>query len=92
MQKRNIEGHKQNGNYKANQNENDMSYKGIDKCIEKAADNEMLFVLRAQDKSAPKVVLHWIAKNFENVSDEKLREAFECALEMKRWPTRKEPD
>lgn len=69
-----------------------MGYKANDKCLEKAADNEMLFVLRAQDKSAPKVVLHWIAKNFENASEEKLREAFEAAMQMKRWPTRKEAD
>lgn len=69
-----------------------MGYKANDKCLEKAADNEMLFVLRAQDKSSPKVVLHWIAKNFENASEEKLREAFECALHMRKWPNRKEAD
>jgi len=69
-----------------------MSYKGIDKCIEKAADNEMLFVLRAQDKTAPKTVLYWMAENFENLSEDKLREAWLCVLEMKRWPNRKIPD
>jgi hypothetical protein len=61
-------------------------------CLAKAGDNEMLFILRGQDVSAPKVVLHWIAKNFENASNEKLREAFECALAMKAHPNRKNAD
>jgi hypothetical protein len=61
-------------------------------CLAKANDNEMLFILRAQDVTAPKVVLHWIAKNFEITNEEKLREAFECALAMKRYKGRKNPD
>ncbi len=61
-------------------------------CFAKAGSEEMLFVLRAQDKTAPKVILHWIAKNFENTPNEKLREAFECAIEMKNHHSRKEPD
>lgn len=61
-------------------------------CLNKAADDEMLFVLRAQDVSAPKVVLHWIAKNFDNASEEKLREAFECAIAMKKFKGRKNAD
>lgn len=52
----------------------------------------MLFVLRAQDITAPTVVLEWIKTNFHHISEEKLREAFECALEMKRFPNRKSPD
>lgn len=61
-------------------------------CFTKAADDEMLFVLRAQDVSAPKVVLHWIAKNFDSASEEKLREAFECAIAMKKFKWRKNAD
>ena len=61
-------------------------------CLGKADDNEMLFVLRAQDTSAPKVILHWMAKNFETVSEERLREAFDCALEMRRFKGRKAAD
>lgn len=67
-------------------------YKHNDKCLQKAAENEMLFVLRAQDITAPTVVLEWIKTNFHHISEEKLREAFECALEMKRFPNRKSPD
>lgn len=65
---------------------------GAQGCLAKAQDDEMLFILRAQDESAPKVVLHWIAKNFETVSDTKLREAFECALQMKHFKGRKKAD
>lgn len=69
-----------------------MGYKKTDPCIAKAADDEMLFVLRAQDISSPKVILHWMAKNFETLSDERLRHALESALEMKKFKGRKNPD
>lgn len=61
-------------------------------CLAKAADNEMLFILRAQDVTAPLVVLEWIKCNFLNCGEDKLREAFECALQMKRFPTTKAAD
>ena len=60
--------------------------------LRKADDDEMLFILRAQDKTAPKVILHWIAKNFETASENKLRDAFNCALQMKEHKFRKLPD
>jgi len=63
-----------------------------DSCLNKAADDEMLFVLRAQDESAPRTILHWISKNFETCPDDKLREAFECALKMKNSQHRKKAD
>jgi hypothetical protein len=69
-----------------------MGYKNSDTCLAKAANDEMLFVLRAQDVTAPKIVLAWIAENFLSVSEAKLREAFECALEMKRFESRKQAD
>lgn len=58
-------------------------------CYIKALPNEELFVLRAQDATSPKVVLFWISENFETCPDDKLREAFECALKMKQNPNRK---
>lgn len=61
-------------------------------CLAKAKNDEMLFILRAQDKSAPKVVLHWIAKNFDTAPEEKLREAFECAIQMKKYSNKKIAD
>lgn len=69
-----------------------MGFKNLDSCLEKAGDDEPIFVLRAQDTSSPKVVLHWIAKNFETCPNEKLREAFEHALLMKAWANRKTAD
>ena len=62
--------------------------------LDKAADNEELFVLRAQDVSAPQTVAFWCAQNItnDNCSDAKLREAFECALRMRRWKMRREAD
>ncbi len=59
--------------------------------LAKAADNEMLFVLRAQDASSPQVIMEWIKLNL-HCSDEKLREAFECALTMNRSDNRKSAD
>lgn len=66
--------------------------KGAKGCLAKAGDDEMLFILRAQDISSPKVILHWIELNFENVPDEKLRGAFEAALKMKGHSGRKQAD
>ena len=60
--------------------------------LNKADSDEPLFILRAQDFTSPKVILHWIAKNFENCSKEKLYHAFECALQMKDYKPRKLPD
>jgi hypothetical protein len=63
-----------------------------DSCLMKAENEEMLFVLRAQDISSPKIVLEWIKENFETCSEEKLREAFECALDMRNHLDRKPAD
>jgi hypothetical protein len=60
----------------------------------KVAADEPIFVLRAQDVSAPKAVLAWIeAQMFNtNISDEKLKEAFDCALAMRGYHARKAAD
>jgi hypothetical protein len=62
-------------------------------CLGKAADNEPVFVLRAQDMSAPGLVRLW-AENASSVgcSSEKVAEALKCAVEMEAWPNRKDPD
>ena len=59
--------------------------------LPKVGDDEDIFVLRAQDVSAPGTVLDWIKANL-HAPDEKLREAFECALRMRRYHTRKAAD
>jgi len=60
--------------------------------LEDAKDNEPIFVLRGQDKSSPKMILTWMAENFENLSSQRLQEAFDTAMAMKRYPNRKHPD
>lgn len=59
-----------------------MGYKNSDPCIQKALDHERLFVLMTRDETAPLAVLDWIKYNLHKQPVEKLREAFECALEM----------
>lgn len=58
----------------------------------KANKNEMLFILRAQDITSPKTIVAWIAENIDTAPDEKLIEALECALEMRRHNDRKSAD
>lgn len=60
-----------------------MGYKSTDPCLEKAYEDERLFVLMTRDVNAPVTVMEWIKISLFNQPDEKLREAFECALEMK---------
>jgi hypothetical protein len=59
--------------------------------LKKVGDHEEIFVLRAQDASAPRSVILWIADNL-HASDEKLRDAFECALRMRKHPKTKTAD
>lgn len=70
-----------------------MATKHTDRCLLKAADDEPIFVLRAQDKLAPEIVRAWawVAKN-NGLPLEKYQEAVELAEQMERWPTRKYPD
>lgn len=62
-------------------------------CLGKAADDEPVFVLRAQDKLAPAIISVWVewAKEY-GCPKEKLDEAVRTATEMKEWPHRKFPD
>lgn len=52
-------------------------------CLQKALPGEPIFVLLAHDPSAAKTVLQWIVDNVHFRSEEKLRDAFECAMAMK---------
>ena len=61
-----------------------LGYKNNDPCLEKAFDDERLFVLMTRDVTAPLVVMEWIKMNIQLQPEEKLREAFECAMEMKK--------
>jgi hypothetical protein len=64
-----------------------------DPCLRKAAPDEPVFVLRAQDELAPMVVRKWVELAFKaGVNNEKLIAADACQKEMQTWPTRKMPD
>lgn len=62
-------------------------------CFASAADDEPVFVLRAQDMVAPEVVREWVrlAKAY-GCPESKLRRARDTADAMERWPNRKHPD
>lgn len=65
----------------------------LNSCLNKAADDEPLFILRAQDKLAPATVrmwAHWAQRG--SVSAEKIGEAYKLAGAMEAWPNRKMPD
>ena len=63
-----------------------MGYKHDDACLASVADNEPIFVLRAQDKLAPILVRLW-ATLCEPLStpDGKLEEAYILAVRMEEW-------
>lgn len=63
-----------------------MATKHTDACLQKAADDEPIFVLRAKDKHAPHVVRLWASLARETgCPGEKLREAQELAQKMEAW-------
>lgn len=54
------------------------------KCQDKARDRmQLTFTLVEQDMSSPHVILDWIKYNLKTCPNDKLIEAFECALVMK---------
>jgi hypothetical protein len=57
-----------------------------DSCYAKAAPDEPIFVLRAQDRCAPKAVRMWadFARS-QGAPVEKVEEAMDLALEMESW-------
>lgn len=76
-----------------NENErNSWASKNESVCLKNAKEDEPVFVLLARDASSAKVIIHWIAKNFDTCNEEKLRDAFECALAMKAYPIKKKAD
>lgn len=58
-------------------------FKNNDPCLENAFEDEMLFILMTRDETAPAVIMEWIKLNLDKQPLEKLKEAFDCAMEMK---------
>jgi hypothetical protein len=74
-----------------------MGTKHNDSCLAKAAPDEPLFVLRAQDRLAPKIVRYWAmeAGALGRVPFSKVNEAFALADRMEAWQREhgcKDPD
>ena len=64
-------------------------------CLEKAGDDEPIFVLRGQDITAPQVVAFWIGLNVNNnniMGSPKLAQAFNTLIAMREMTGRKHPD
>ena len=73
-------------------------------CLNKAADDEPVFVLRAHDASAPDAIRAWVdSVEFHDyhlrgmtpvppLLRAKLDDAEQCAQAMEAWPNRKYPD
>ena len=62
-------------------------------CYDKLPDNEPYFCLRASDSEAADLVELWAIRARANqVHVDKVREAFDLAEEMRRWPKRKVAD
>lgn len=63
-----------------------MATKHTDKCLEKAGDDEPIFVLRSTDKLAPLIVRIWaeMAK-IHDCSEDKTDEAEVLAYLMEKW-------
>lgn len=65
----------------------------VNGCWAKAADDEPVFVFRAQDKLAPGFVRQWAAQAHAlGMSQAKVGAALKTADLMEAWPTRKLPD
>jgi hypothetical protein len=72
-----------------------MATKRKNKCLQKAAPHEPIFVLRAQDQLAPEVIEFWASRLEVGVTDafgpaaassyEKIKTAREIAEEMRGW-------
>ena len=67
-----------------------MGYKATDTCLQKAAEDEPIFVLRAKDKLAPSIVRRWAdlaeaASHPDSPTRDKVREARLFAKTMEGW-------
>ena len=59
--------------------------------LAKCGDDEPIFVIRAQDESAPAMIQGWLAMN-PGISPEKRQNAIITMEAMRRWPKRKKAD
>ena len=60
-------------------------------CLNKAADDEPVFLLRAQDIWAPEAIKYWASLAKNTIGMDKFKESIGCAFMMESWPNRKMP-
>ncbi len=64
-----------------------------DSCLNKAATDEPVFVLRAKDPMAAMTIRHWITMSSNGAHESsKLAEALKAADEMDAWRSRNVPE
>lgn len=68
-----------------------MAFKPTCPTLKKVADDEPIFVLRAQDESASTAVAYWLKIN-PQITGERKAEAQRCIEAMIQWPHRKKAD
>lgn len=68
-----------------------MGFKNDDRCLNKVGPKEPIFVLRAQDESAPSIIRTWIEYNRGTLDQEHIDEALRCIEAMEQWPNRRRP-
>lgn len=64
-------------------------------CLSKAAEDEPIFVLRAQDLTAPDTIRYWMRNAVEHgavIPPAKFAHAQRMIEQMEAWPKRKLPD
>ena len=62
-----------------------ISTKHTSQYLQKAGDDEPIFVLRAKDPTAPQIIERWATANMGIQPEEKLGGALELAKEMREW-------
>ena len=62
--------------------------------LSKLPDDEPVFLLRAQDVTAPDVMVDWVlgAERAGCTNQQKLADALQLSVKMREWPNRKVPD
>lgn len=61
-------------------------------CLNKASNEEPVFVLRAKDSMAPQTVRLWASMSHGIHEEDKVDEAFKCAAHMEEWRKQNVPE
>lgn len=62
-----------------------MGFKNTDRCLAKVADDEPIFVLRAQDRTSIHTIQKWMEGARETLTPEHVTEVRNCIDEFAHW-------